>query len=91
MNHEILKLKLIKLAKGAVIAGLGAALAYFADGLEGVDFGEWTPIVVAGFSVFVNAVRQAFFTHADEFSAGYVCGVADKEILRGLTDETLSD
>jgi hypothetical protein len=84
-----MKLKLIKLAKGAVIAGLGAGMAYFAEGLQGIDFGEWTPIVVALFSIGVNAVRQ-LFRHTDDFDAGYLCGYMDKGIVEG-TDEKISN
>jgi len=81
-----MKIKLIKLAKGAVIAGLGAMLAYMAEGLQGIDFGEWTPIAVAGFSVAVNAIRQTF-RRTEDFDAGYEAGFLDREIVDGFHDE----
>jgi hypothetical protein len=81
-----MKLKLTKLLKGALIAGLGAGLTYMAEGLQGIDFGEWTPIVVAGFAVFVNAIRQTF-RHTEDFDRGYQAGYLDREIVDGFHDE----
>ena len=86
MRRDRMKLKLIKLLKGALIAGLGAGMVYTAEGLQGMDFGEWTPIVVAGFSVLVNAVRQVF-RHTDDFDAGYVTGYLDRQIVAGVENE----
>jgi len=80
----------MKLVKGALIAGAGAAMAYMAEGLQGIDFGEWTPIVVAGFSVLVNAIRQAF-RRTDDFDAGYVTGYLDKEIVMGVEHDEISN
>ena len=48
----------IKLGKGLVIAMLGAAAVYISEFASGADFGIWTPIIVAGASVFVNFVRK---------------------------------
>lgn len=47
-----------KVAKGALIAGGGAALTYLSSWVSGTDFGVWTPIVVAGLSVLVNYFRK---------------------------------
>lgn len=87
MIKDRMKLKLIKLFKGALIAGLGAAMAYMAEGLQGVDFGEWTPIAVAGFAVVINAIRQTF-RHTEDFDAGYLAGYMDRNIEDGFHDET---
>lgn len=57
--------KLIKIAKGAAIAAGGAALTYLTQVATGADFGEWTPIVVAGISVLINVARK-LLEHAKE-------------------------
>lgn len=46
-----------KILKGAAIAGAGAVLTYLTEAITGADFGPWTAVVVAGFSVVVNALR----------------------------------
>lgn len=50
--------KLKKIIKGAVIAAAGAALTYLSQWASQTDFGVWTPAVVAGLSIAVNAVRK---------------------------------
>ena len=57
MNKE-LKEKLISIGKGALIAGTGAILTYLAENLSQVDFGDYTPVVVALLSVLVNTGRK---------------------------------
>lgn len=47
-----------KLLIGAGVALLGALATYMADTIPGLDFGVWTPIVVAVNSVIVNAIRK---------------------------------
>jgi hypothetical protein len=47
-----------KVGKGLLIAVGGAALTYLGQFVTGSDFGEMTPIVVAGFSVLVNYMRK---------------------------------
>ena len=54
VNAEDLK----KLGKGMLIAVAGAALTYGSEWVAGTDFGMWTPIIVAGWSVTVNLVRK---------------------------------
>ena len=49
---------LSKIGRGFVIALLGAALTYAADTIPGVDFGDWTPVVVAVASAAINAGRK---------------------------------
>lgn len=52
------KENLIKIAKGAGIAGIGAILVYLTEAIPGIDFGIYTPIAVAIFSILVNYVRK---------------------------------
>jgi hypothetical protein len=47
-----------KIGKGALIAVIGVLLTYVADLIPTIDFGAYTPIVVAGFSVLANIVRK---------------------------------
>ena len=54
INKEDLK----KLGKGLLIAVLGAALTYGSEWMSGANFGSWTPMVVAGWSVAVNFLRK---------------------------------
>jgi hypothetical protein len=49
---------LIKISKGAVIAGLGAGLIFLLQGVAGMDFGVYTPIAVALSSIAINAIRE---------------------------------
>lgn len=51
------KAKLYKIAKGACIAGLGAALVAVAEMLKVTEFGEWTPWAVAGASILLNVAK----------------------------------
>ena len=55
---SINKEDLTKLGKGLLIAVLGAALTYGGEWMAGADFGSWTPVVVAGWSVAVNFLRK---------------------------------
>lgn len=60
-NSQKLSLNLLdrkKIGKGALIAVIGVLLTYVADLIPTIDFGAYTPIVVAGFSVFANIVRK---------------------------------
>jgi len=50
----------LKIAKGAGIAVGGAVLVYLAEVLPKVDFGEYTPIVVAILSILINAGIKFF-------------------------------
>jgi hypothetical protein len=43
-----------KVGKGALIAGAGAVLTYLTSAIPGVDFGPYTTLVAAGFSVLTN-------------------------------------
>ena len=58
MKYTFTKENLVKIAKGAGIAIGGALIAYLAELLPNVDFGQWTPLVVALGGVLINAARQ---------------------------------
>jgi len=47
-----------KIGRGALVAGAGAFLTYLAEAIPGVDFGQYTPLVVAMLSIFVNYARK---------------------------------
>ncbi len=48
-----------KLYRGAAIAVAGTLLTYLTSYVTQTDFGQWTPAVVACWSVVANALRQA--------------------------------
>lgn len=50
---------LIKVGKGALLAGGGAVLTYLIEIIPSVELGDWTPIVVAMFSVLLNVIRKS--------------------------------
>lgn len=47
-----------KVGKGLLIAVGAAALTYLAQTLPNVNFGVYTPLVVAGFSALINFGRE---------------------------------
>ena len=47
-----------KLGTGMMIAIAGAMLTYGSQWVSGTNFGTWTPIVAAGWSVAANFVRK---------------------------------
>ena len=48
----------LKIGKGALIACAGAGLTYLSANVMGSDFGMYTPVVVAGWSIFVNLAKK---------------------------------
>jgi hypothetical protein len=50
---------LISLAKGLGIALIGAAVTYFTAYVTKTDFGVWTPIIVAFWSLAANIIRKS--------------------------------
>ena len=52
-----------KIGTGAMVATIGALLTYLTQVITQIDFGQWTPIVVAVYGVLANIVRK--------FLAGY--------------------
>jgi ABC-type antimicrobial peptide transport system permease subunit len=59
LNKEDLRRILI----GASVAVGGALVTYVADTIPNVDFGSWTPVVVAFSSILVNAARKFIADH----------------------------
>lgn len=63
------KLNLVDLKKigvGALIAIIGAALTYGSEIITEVDFGVYTPMVMASWSVLVNIVRKFLLDYSEE-------------------------
>lgn len=52
------KIDWLSVFKGAGIAGAGAVLTYLTAWITKADFGDFTPVAVAAFSVFANVVRK---------------------------------
>lgn len=47
-----------KIGMWALVAVIGTLLTYLTDLIPNIDFGVYTPIVVAGFSIIANVVRK---------------------------------
>jgi hypothetical protein len=47
-----------KIGKGALIAAGGALCTYLLENLSQVNFGAYTPILVAVFSILINSVKE---------------------------------
>ena len=53
------KSTLLKIGKGALIAGTGAVALYLLDAVGTMDFGStWTPIIAVLVPVLINAIRE---------------------------------
>jgi hypothetical protein len=52
------KTKLTKIAKGAGIAAGGALLTYLLGQLPNINFGSYTPLATAAFSILINAALK---------------------------------
>ena len=59
MNFLLNKEQWISVGKGLLIAVGGAVVTYLAQISTQMDFGQLTPLVVAGFSVAINYIRKA--------------------------------
>ncbi len=62
-NWELIKKDLNKLLVGAGIALLGALATYLQQSIPNINFGAYTPLVVAINSILVNAIRK-FITNS---------------------------
>jgi len=49
---------LIKIGTGALIASVGALLTYLLQALSNMDYGVYTPIIVAVMSILVNMLKE---------------------------------
>lgn len=65
MKYTLSKTDLVKIGKGFLVAVSGATVVWLGDVSNQVDFGIWTPFVVAGTSVAVNMLRK-FMTDTQE-------------------------
>ncbi len=54
LNSEDIK----SISRGLIIALVGAGLTYLSQVVVNVNFGTYTPLVVAGFGVLANIVRK---------------------------------
>lgn len=52
------KESLIKISKGALIAGTGAVALYFLDIVSKLEVGTWTPIIGMAVPILVNAIKE---------------------------------
>jgi hypothetical protein len=68
-----------KIAKGAGIAAGGAVLTYLLSELPNIDFGQYTPIVVALLSIIINASLKFIQEHRSEIEVT-VRPISDDEI-----------
>jgi len=50
--------KWAKVIRGTAIAGGGAILTYLGSHLADIDFGIYTPAIVASLSILINYLRQ---------------------------------
>lgn len=57
-KYQLNQQDLIKIGKGALIALAGVLLTYLSDMLPNIDFGQWTPLVVAFWSIVANIARK---------------------------------
>lgn len=57
-KYSLNKEDLAKIGKGAGIALAGALVVYIAEVVPNVDFGAYTPVVVAIAGILVNAARK---------------------------------
>jgi len=55
---ELNKEDITKVAKGLGLAVAGAGVTYLLEVIPNINFGEWTPLVVAVNSVLANFVRK---------------------------------
>jgi len=49
---------IVKIIKGALIAGGGVAIVYTLEGISVLDFGEWSALVAGICAVLINFIRE---------------------------------
>jgi len=49
---------LVKVLKGAGIAGGGVAVIYILEALATIDFGQWTALAVGVCAILINMVKE---------------------------------
>ena len=58
IRNQFDKKSLIKIGKGALIAGTGAIALYLIDWFSKLDLGTFTPLVAAIVPIAVNAIKE---------------------------------
>ena len=59
-KYQLIKQDLHKILIGAAMAAAGAGVTYLLEWVVKLDFGDWTPIVVATASIVTNIARKVF-------------------------------
>jgi hypothetical protein len=57
-QYNLIKQDLMKIGKGALIAGTGVACTYILENIGKINFGDWTPIAVGIISILTNALLK---------------------------------
>lgn len=57
-RFKLTKVDLTKVGKGVLVAAVGAILTYLTQWASDMDFGAYTPVIVAGLSIVTNIVRK---------------------------------
>ena len=57
-QYNLIKQDLIKVGKGALIAGTGVACTYILENVGNINFGDFTPIVVGFISILTNTLLK---------------------------------
>ena len=57
-QFELIKQDLLKIAKGALIAGVGALCTFILNNVGSIDFGQYTPFVAGAISILFNAILK---------------------------------
>ena len=58
IRNKFDKNSLVKILKGAGIAGGAVALLYILEGLVQLDFGQYTALTVGILSVLINSIKE---------------------------------
>jgi len=57
-QYSLIKQDLVKIGKGALIAGTGVACTYILENIGNINFGDWTPIAVGIISILTNTILK---------------------------------
>ena len=57
-KNSLDKTTIVKVLKGAGIAGGGVAIIYLLESLATIDFGQWTALVVGVAAILINMVKE---------------------------------
>jgi len=65
MNFLLNKSEWVSIGKGALVAGIGAALTYGYQAISSQNLGDLAPIFAAGFAVVANYLRKSWNVPVD--------------------------